>query len=56
MKKPNYSDVLCKAEAIAKNPKNLRKDGQFKTPIKRRLNSLTNRIVFLSQFEVIPNN
>lgn len=55
MKTKTYSDVLCKAEAIATNPKNLRKNGRFKKPVQRRLTRLTNKIAFLSQFETNNN-
>jgi hypothetical protein len=51
MKKQTYTDVLCKAEAIAKDPKSLKKNGRFKMPVQRRLSRLSVRIAFLSQFE-----
>lgn len=52
MKKQNFSDVLCKAEAIASDPKNRLKNGRFKKPVERRLSKLATRITFLSQFSV----
>jgi len=51
MKKQTYIDVLCKAEAIAQDPKSLKNNGRFKMPVQRRLSRLSARIGFLSQFE-----
>jgi hypothetical protein len=55
MKRKTYSDVLCKAEAIASDPKNLCKNGKFKKPVARRLTRLAQRIAVLSQFEINSN-
>lgn len=51
MRKIRYSDVLCKAEALAKDPKNLNSRGQLKSGVQRKLNRMSFRIAFLSQFE-----
>jgi hypothetical protein len=55
MKRKSYSDVLCKAEAIATDPKNRCKSGRFKAPVQRKLSRLSLRIAFLSQFEINNN-
>jgi hypothetical protein len=51
MRKTRYSDVLCKAEALATDPKNLNRKGELKPSVQRKLNRMTFRIAFLSQFE-----
>lgn len=51
MRKTRYSDVLCKAEALVQDPKSLNRRGQLKPSVQRKLNRMTNRIAFLSQFE-----
>ena len=50
MKKPSYSDVLCKAEAIAFNPKNRLSNGNLKAPVQKQLEKLTFKVAYLSQF------
>jgi hypothetical protein len=51
MRKQRYSDVLCKAEALASNPKSLNRNGKFKSSVQRKLDRMTRKIAFLSQFE-----
>ena len=48
------ADVLCKAEAFARDPKNLNSRGKLKPRAKHRLDKMITKITFLSQFEV-PN-
>jgi len=51
MRKIRYSDLLCKAEAIASDPKNKTITGRFRSSTQRRLYRMTRKIAFLSQFE-----
>ncbi len=48
------ADVLCKAEAFAKDPNNFNSRGKLKPRAKHRLDKMITKITFLSQFEV-PN-
>lgn len=50
MKKQTYSDVLCKAEVIASNPKNRLPNGNFKAPVQKKISKLSFRVAYLSQF------
>lgn len=56
MKKQHYSDVLCKAEAIASDPKNRLSNGDFKPLVEKRINKLSFRVAYLSQFATKENN
>jgi hypothetical protein len=51
MRKQKMADVLCKAEAFAKDPNNLNSRGQLKPRAKHKLNKMIMKIAFLSQFE-----
>lgn len=51
MIKKTYSDVLCQAEAIVKNPLNRNRRGDLNQTSKRRISRLVVRITYLSQFE-----
>ena len=55
MKRKTYSDVLRQAEAIAQNPLNRNRRGDFNAPTKRRISRLSLKVAYLSQFEVINN-
>jgi hypothetical protein len=54
MRKQKMADVLCKAEAFAKDPNNFNSRGKLKPRAKHRLDKMITKITFLSQFEV-PN-
>lgn len=45
------ADVLSKAEAFAKDPKNINSRGQLKPRAKYMLNKMVMKITYLSQFE-----
>lgn len=45
------ADVLSKAEAFAKDPKNLNSRGKLKPRAKHQLNKMVMKITYLSQFE-----
>lgn len=49
------ADVLSKAEAFAKDPKNLNSRGKLKPRAKHRLDRMITKITYLSQFEK-PSN
>lgn len=51
MRKTRYSDVLCKAEAIASDPKNRTIRGRLRSSAQKKLDRMTRKIAFLTQFE-----
>ena len=51
MKKKNYSFVLSKAESFITDPKNRKKSGELKSIVKKKVDKMITRIVYLSQFE-----
>lgn len=51
MRKIRYSDVICKAEAIANDPKNRTISGRLNSSTQKRLDKMVRKIAFLSQFE-----
>lgn len=51
MRKIRYSDVVSKAEVLANDPNSYTRRGALKSRIERRINRLTNKAVFLTQFE-----
>jgi hypothetical protein len=51
MRKIRYSDVICKAEAIATDPKNIRRNGKLRSSAQRKLDRAVRKAVFLTQFE-----
>jgi hypothetical protein len=51
MRKTRYSDVVSKAEVLATDPNSYTRRGALKSRVERRINRLTNKAVFLTQFE-----
>jgi hypothetical protein len=51
MRKTRYSDVISKAEVLASDPNSYTRRGALKSRVERRINRLTNKAVFLTQFE-----
>jgi hypothetical protein len=51
MRKTRYSDVVSKAEVLANDPNSYTRRGALKSKIERRINRLTTRAVYLTQFE-----
>jgi hypothetical protein len=51
MRRKRYSDVISQAEVLASDPSSYTTRGVLKSRVERRINRLTNRAVFLTQFE-----
>jgi hypothetical protein len=51
MRKTRYSDVISKAEVLVNDQNNYTRRGALKSRIQRRIDRMTNRAVFLTQFE-----
>lgn len=51
MRKTRYSDVVSKAEVLASDPNSYTRRGALKSKVQRRIDRMTTKIVFLTQFE-----
>lgn len=51
MRKKRYSDVISQAEVLVNDPNNYTRRGALKSRVQRRIDRMTNRAVFLTQFE-----
>ena len=51
MRKTRYSDVISKAEVLVNDQNNYTRRGALKSRVQRRIDRMTNRAVFLTQFE-----
>ena len=56
MRKARYSVVVSQAEVLASDPSSYTTRGVLKARVERRINRLTNRAVFLAQFEEIEES
>ena len=52
MRKTRYSDVISKAEVLVNDQNNYTRRGALKSRVQRRIDRMTNRAVFLTQFEI----